>query len=232
MMNEGPATESGPAEIALMWKTVPPRMPSPISAWAKAEAASRLRNPHPHPCGGRTLPENRQRSPVDALRQAWQDGAAMDESEKQFSFSRAALQSVVCNLVIAQGGTHRMLSSHIRALIPVVGLLAAISVCAADAPARASQAAERKPAVWMIPPAWPDGRCLRELFDKPDGWKDTRSKITGIGFWATHFDEFFSDKDLRAWFADIREWKLKLGLEVRVIRSEESRVGKECRYRW
>src|ERR1017187_8797723 len=93
MMNEGPATESGPAEIALMWKTVPPRMPSPISAWAKAEAASRLRNPHPHPCGGRTLPENRQRSPVDALRQAWQDGAAMNESEKQFSFSSAGLST-------------------------------------------------------------------------------------------------------------------------------------------
>ena len=28
--------------------------------------------------------------PVDALRQAWQDGAAMNESEKQFSFTRAA----------------------------------------------------------------------------------------------------------------------------------------------
>ena len=28
--------------------------------------------------------------PVDALRQAWQDGAVMNESEKQFSFTRAA----------------------------------------------------------------------------------------------------------------------------------------------
>ena len=124
----------------------------------------------------------------------------MNESEKQFSFSRAALST--CGRAKSK--------SHIRALIPVVGLLAAISVCAADAPAPAPQAAERKPAVWMIPPPWPDGRCLRELFDKPDDWKDTRSKITGIGFWATHLDEFFSDKDLRAWFADIREWKLKL----------------------
>ena len=35
----------------------------------------------------------RQRSPVDALRQAWQDGAAMNESEKQISFSRAALST-------------------------------------------------------------------------------------------------------------------------------------------
>jgi len=33
-------------------------------------------------------PEYRQNLPVDALRQYWQDGAAMNESEKQFSFTR------------------------------------------------------------------------------------------------------------------------------------------------
>jgi hypothetical protein len=31
--------------------------------------------------------------PVDALSQVWQDGAAMNESEKQFSFTRAALST-------------------------------------------------------------------------------------------------------------------------------------------
>jgi hypothetical protein len=36
------------------------------------------------------LTESRQKLSVDALRQAWQDGAAMNESEKQFSFTRAA----------------------------------------------------------------------------------------------------------------------------------------------
>src|ERR1019366_298856 len=35
-------------------------------------------------------PENRQNLPVDALRQLWQDGHGMNESEKQFSFTRAA----------------------------------------------------------------------------------------------------------------------------------------------
>ena len=35
-------------------------------------------------------PEYRQNLPVDALRQDWQDGAVMNESEKQFSFTRAA----------------------------------------------------------------------------------------------------------------------------------------------
>jgi hypothetical protein len=32
MMNEGPATGSGPAEIELMWQTAPPRMPIPPPA--------------------------------------------------------------------------------------------------------------------------------------------------------------------------------------------------------
>jgi hypothetical protein len=39
---------------------------------------------------GAKPPENRQNLPVDALHQLWQDGAGMNESEKQFSFTRAA----------------------------------------------------------------------------------------------------------------------------------------------
>src|ERR1017187_478334 len=39
---------------------------------------------------GAKPPENRQNLPVDALHQLWQDGAAMNESEKQFSFTRGA----------------------------------------------------------------------------------------------------------------------------------------------
>ena len=48
------------------------------------------------PCAGRaspllrTLPETQQNSPVDALLQVWQGGAAMNEREKRFSFTRAA----------------------------------------------------------------------------------------------------------------------------------------------
>jgi hypothetical protein len=39
---------------------------------------------------GAKPPENRQNLPVAALRQVWQNGAAMNESEKQFSLTRAA----------------------------------------------------------------------------------------------------------------------------------------------
>jgi hypothetical protein len=38
---------------------------------------------------GAKPPENRQSLPVAALHQLWQDGAGMNESEKQFSFIRA-----------------------------------------------------------------------------------------------------------------------------------------------
>ena len=47
--------------------------------------------PPAHALGdGAKPPENRQHLPVDALGPVWQDGVAMDESEKQFSFTRAA----------------------------------------------------------------------------------------------------------------------------------------------
>ena len=39
---------------------------------------------------GAKPPEDRQSLPVAALHQLWQDGAGMNESEKQFSFTRAA----------------------------------------------------------------------------------------------------------------------------------------------
>ena len=39
---------------------------------------------------GAKSPENQQNLPADAIHQLWQDGAGMNESEKQFSFTRAA----------------------------------------------------------------------------------------------------------------------------------------------
>ena len=40
-----------------------------------------------------------------------------------------------------------------------------------------AQVAGVKPAVWMGPPSYDNGRCFRELFEKPDAWKETRSMI-------------------------------------------------------
>ena len=59
-------------------------------AMSTRTARQRRQGPPTRPCGGRTPRETRQNLPVDALRQASQDGAAMNEREKQFSFTRAA----------------------------------------------------------------------------------------------------------------------------------------------
>src|ERR1039458_7301646 len=54
----------------------------------------RLALPPAHALGERArTPGNRQDLPVAALHQLWQDGVGMNESEKQFSFTRAALST-------------------------------------------------------------------------------------------------------------------------------------------
>jgi hypothetical protein len=40
--------------------------------------------------GPRAVEKNRQKLPVDTLRQVWQHGSVMNESQNQFSFTRAA----------------------------------------------------------------------------------------------------------------------------------------------
>ena len=70
-----------------------------LHSMVRAEPVLRLRNFHPHRppapptrlCGERAPREIRQNLPVDALRQDSQDGAVINESEKRFSFPRAAL---------------------------------------------------------------------------------------------------------------------------------------------
>ena len=37
--------------------------------------------------------------------------------------------------------------------------------------------ARRSPALWMGPPSYDNGKCFRELFEKPDAWKETRAAI-------------------------------------------------------
>jgi len=51
------------------------------------------RSARPRSGAGAKPPENRQNLTVDALGPVWQAGAAMNESEKQFSFTRAALRT-------------------------------------------------------------------------------------------------------------------------------------------
>jgi hypothetical protein len=95
-------------------------------------------------------------------------------------------------------------------MFSVVGLL-----LAADAQA---QSTNREPLVWMGVPSYEKGRCFRDLFEHPDQWKETRSKVDVL-MQADHgLDRNFTDEELRAWMPRIEEWGLKFELEVGAIK--------------
>jgi hypothetical protein len=76
-----------------------------------------------------------------------------------------------------------------------------------------------RPEVWMMPPNAPDnGRCLRELFTRPDEWKETRSQVNVLGYAGQMLDKQFTDDELRAWLPQVEKWGLKLGLEVGAVK--------------
>ena len=61
----------------------------------------------------------------------------------------------------------------------------------------------------MMPPAFGNGRCFRELFQQPDAWKETRSAIDVLGYADLNINKQFSDDELRAWFPKLRHWGIK-----------------------
>lgn len=71
-----------------------------------------------------------------------------------------------------------------------------------------------RPQVWMAPPGANDGRAFRELFTHADQWQETRQMIDVVMYADHVLDKQFSDAQLQAWFAQMREWKLKFALEV------------------
>jgi hypothetical protein len=79
------------------------------------------------------------------------------------------------------------------------------------------QAPPRKPAVWIGPPGVENGKSLRALFEHPEQWSQTRSMVDGL-LYADHNFKQFSDDDLRLWFSRLREWKLRLSLEVGAVK--------------
>lgn len=78
--------------------------------------------------------------------------------------------------------------------------------------------AQSKPEVWMMPPAHDSGKALRDLFEQPDQWKKTRGLIDVLGYTDLNFNKQFTDDELKTCFAKMREWQLKLGLEVGAIK--------------
>ena len=76
----------------------------------------------------------------------------------------------------------------------------------------------RKPIVWMGPPSYDNGKCFRELFEHPEAWKETRERIDVLMYADHRLNTQFTDGELRPWFAQLRQWKLKFELEVGAVK--------------
>ncbi|MFO0925928.1 MAG: hypothetical protein U0736_02685 [Gemmataceae bacterium] len=74
------------------------------------------------------------------------------------------------------------------------------------------------PAVWMGPPSYDNGKCFRALFERPDEWRQTRGVVDVLLYADHHLRRQFTDAELRAWFALLRQWRLPLALEVGAIK--------------
>ena len=61
------------------------------------------------------------------------------------------------------------------------------------------------------------GLCFRELFEKPDQWEKARALTDALLYSDMMFKDF-SDEELKTWFAQMHQWKIKLELEVGAIK--------------
>lgn len=78
--------------------------------------------------------------------------------------------------------------------------------------------APRKPVVWMIPPPWDEGACLKELVNNPEQWSETRTKVDGMGYYLWLLNHQFSDSELKSFFRKLKLWKMKFSFEIPVIK--------------
>ena len=70
----------------------------------------------------------------------------------------------------------------------------------------------------MVPPSCDNGRCLRELFEQPGAWQETRTVIDVLGCSDLNIQKQFTDDELRTWFPKLRQWGLKFALEVGALK--------------
>ncbi len=78
----------------------------------------------------------------------------------------------------------------------------------------------------MSPPGVDNGRAIRELFEHPDAWRETRALVDVFFQTDLNFQRHFTDDELRAWFAQMKQWNIKLALEVGALK-EWGRTGEK-----
>jgi len=111
------------------------------------------------------------------------------------------------NSILRQSLAARTIAAKVLGISPFLALLY-LSFTAHGQTTRSS------PEVWMGPPGYDGGRCFRELFERPNEWEQTRKSIDVLFYTDLNFNEQFTDAELSAWFKMMRQWGLKLGMEV------------------
>ncbi|MDR3406548.1 MAG: hypothetical protein P4L99_28950 [Chthoniobacter sp.] len=90
-----------------------------------------------------------------------------------------------------------------------------------------AQAPKVRPTVWISPPGQEKGRAFRDLFERPDDWKETRAMVDVLFATDLGFQRNYSDEELTRWFGQMRDWNLKFAMEVGAIK-EWGKTGAEC----
>jgi len=98
----------------------------------------------------------------------------------------------------------------------VCAFMAALAPAGAQGPA--TPAASGRIPVAMYPPGQDNGRCFRDLFERPGDWAQTRGLISALGYADHVMNRQFTDDQLRAWLPRLQEWGLKLELEVGAVK--------------
>lgn len=79
--------------------------------------------------------------------------------------------------------------------------------------------AQAQPEVWMMPRGDEEGRAFRALFEQPDQWAETRKHVNVLSYTDLNLQRHFKDdNELRGWFAKLKEWKIKMAMEVGAVK--------------
>lgn len=102
-----------------------------------------------------------------------------------------------------------------KLLLPLT--LSCLTLIAPSALAQA-QDAKAAPTLWLGPPASDNGRALRELFEHPEQWQATRRMVDVLFSTDLHLQHQYSDAELGTWLPKLKQWHIKLALEVGAIK--------------
>ena len=97
--------------------------------------------------------------------------------------------------------------------------LALLAAAAASAIAATAHAQRETPQVWMMPRGDEEGRAFRVLFEQPEQWAETRKHVDVLSCTDLNLQRHFkNDEELRGWFAKLKEWKIKMAMEVGAVK--------------